>query len=56
MLRTFNCGVGMILIIPSLEKYRALELLKSLGEEAWELGYIEKKISQQPSVRYYNDY
>jgi len=40
MYRTFNCGVGMVICVPSEEKDAALQQLKKSGEEAWLLGHI----------------
>jgi phosphoribosylformylglycinamidine cyclo-ligase len=45
MFRTFNCGVGMILIVESNAVSRCLETLKDLGETAWEIGAVEKSNS-----------
>ncbi len=41
MLRTFNCGVGMVICVPSQDARRACELLSGSGEHAWEIGRIE---------------
>jgi phosphoribosylformylglycinamidine cyclo-ligase len=38
MHRTFNCGVGMILIVASAEAEPALNILRALGENAWTIG------------------
>ncbi len=40
MYRTFNCGVGMVLVIPPESAGRAIEILQQEGETAWELGEI----------------
>ena len=40
MLRTFNCGVGMVLAIDSGQAQTALQVLKDLGEEAWLIGEV----------------
>ena len=40
MLRTFNMGVGMVLIIAPEDKSVALESLKARGEDAWVIGQI----------------
>jgi len=42
MFRTFNMGSGMVLIVKEEEKEAILEKLNALGEEAWEIGKIEK--------------
>jgi phosphoribosylformylglycinamidine cyclo-ligase len=41
MLRTFNCGVGMVVCVAEQEAEQALELLAAQGETAWRLGRIE---------------
>lgn len=42
MLRTFNCGVGMIVVLPHAEAEKAVELLKAEGENAFIAGCIAK--------------
>jgi phosphoribosylformylglycinamidine cyclo-ligase len=41
MLRTFNCGVGMAVVVPEAHAEQALEELAAAGEQAWSLGRIE---------------
>lgn len=54
MYRTFNCGIGMVVVVPANQKELALETLSALGENAWELGVIEaaSDTSASASVRY----
>ncbi len=40
MLRTFNCGVGMVLVVDSADVANCLDRLGELGESAWEIGEI----------------
>ncbi len=40
MRRTFNCGVGMIVIVSDDSAEQALELLREHGEQAWRIGRI----------------
>ncbi len=40
MYRTFNCGVGMIIVVPADKLAQSIELLSSQGEKAWHLGEI----------------
>ncbi|MCK5819724.1 MAG: phosphoribosylformylglycinamidine cyclo-ligase [Psychromonas sp.] len=42
MYRTFNCGIGLIIIVPDSEKERAVKILNAQGENAWILGHIEE--------------
>ncbi len=41
MLRTFNCGVGMVVCVAEKDADRTCELLTARGEKAWRLGHIE---------------
>ena len=40
MYRTFNCGVGMVLVIDAEDAEQAIEILCAAGESAWKLGEI----------------
>jgi len=50
MLRTFNCGIGMIIIVPAFESQEVLLQLKALNEEPFLLGHIEERSQDEPSV------
>jgi phosphoribosylformylglycinamidine cyclo-ligase len=41
MYRTFNCGLGMVLVVEPKEAETALALLKQQGEDAFIVGHIE---------------
>ncbi|MGD9653148.1 MAG: AIR synthase-related protein, partial [Candidatus Dadabacteria bacterium] len=43
MLRTFNCGVGMIIVVPSETADAALKKLRGMKEKASVIGEIVKK-------------
>ena len=40
MMRTFNCGVGMIIVVDRKNAAEALSILKTHGIDGWELGVI----------------
>lgn len=42
MFRTFNMGIGMILVVDASDSREILEHLQSLGEEAYEIGTVKK--------------
>jgi phosphoribosylformylglycinamidine cyclo-ligase len=40
MRRTFNLGIGMVCVLPRAQVHRAIELLRSTGEQAFAIGEI----------------
>ena len=40
MRRTFNCGVGMVVVVNGEDAARAIDLLAENGEAAWQIGRI----------------
>jgi len=42
MYRTFNCGVGMVLVVPAAQAEQAIAHLNGAGEQAFVIGSIEK--------------
>ncbi|WP_119344592.1 phosphoribosylformylglycinamidine cyclo-ligase [Facilibium subflavum] len=55
MLKTFNCGAGMILAVNPAQKQSILNALENLGENAWEIGFIDNREHGQPAIRYCHD-
>lgn len=51
MLRTFNCGVGMVVCVAEADVERALGMLSAAGETPWLIGRIEAS-ERAPAVRY----
>ena len=47
MHRTFNCGVGMVLIADTNDVDAIIKVLQQNGEEAWHLGMIESGDKEQ---------
>lgn len=52
MFRTFNCGVGMIIVVPADKVSDALALLNSEGEQAWLLGDITGRNQDEAQVEF----
>jgi len=52
MYKTFNCGVGMVIVVSEDQLNQSIETLNQLGEQAWHLGSIVDKDEQ--SVTFVN--
>jgi len=50
MLRTFNCGVGMVIALPKDQANQAIEQLTATGETSWIIGHIEQTEEPTPFV------
>jgi len=46
MRRTFNCGVGMIVVVDEADLATALKTLESLGEHTWHMGRVTEGTGQ----------
>jgi phosphoribosylformylglycinamidine cyclo-ligase len=50
MLRVFNCGIGMVLIVPSEEASDILDRIQALGERAYRIGEIDVRTPEDPPL------
>ncbi|MGR3915139.1 MAG: phosphoribosylformylglycinamidine cyclo-ligase [Gammaproteobacteria bacterium] len=50
MLRTFNCGIGMLAVVPQRESARAAAILEDAGETVFAMGRIVAADGQPPRV------
>jgi phosphoribosylformylglycinamidine cyclo-ligase len=50
MLRVFNCGLGMLLIVDPEEAEDIAQRLEGLGERAYRVGEIEAKADDEPAL------
>jgi phosphoribosylformylglycinamidine cyclo-ligase len=53
MFKTFNCGIGMILILSQENKAQAFEILKLMDQESIELGMVSQREKDDPQVKFY---
>ncbi|MBA1147040.1 phosphoribosylformylglycinamidine cyclo-ligase [Ectothiorhodospiraceae bacterium WFHF3C12] len=49
MYRTFNCGVGMVVVVPDDHARTAVSVLQAAGERAWRIGTVMAS-ADQPHV------
>lgn len=52
MLRTFNCGIGMIVVVDAAKAQEAISILREAGEAAVDIGEITEAVEGQPRVTY----
>ncbi|MGV6809277.1 MAG: phosphoribosylformylglycinamidine cyclo-ligase [bacterium] len=52
MLRTFNCGIGMVMVMPAAHRDDIIGLLKRENINAWQIGWIESCEQEQAFVEY----
>ena len=50
MLRVFNCGIGMILVVPRAEADDIQQRLQGMGERTYRIGEIERKTPEDPPL------
>ena len=50
MLRVFNCGIGMVLIVPRDQHDEIAQRLNGLGERAYRIGEIERRNNEDTSA------
>lgn len=54
MYRTFNCGIGMIIIIDSSQSSKVMNKLKKLNERAFVIGEVVKRSKNDSQVEFVN--
>ena len=50
MLRTFNCGVGLIISVHEDDAEAALVSLRQSGEKAWIIGHVSEATDEEEQV------
>jgi phosphoribosylformylglycinamidine cyclo-ligase len=50
MFKTFNLGVGMLVVLAESDVEQAIDILQQQGEQVWRMGVIEKSAVQSPTV------
>jgi len=50
MYRTFNCGVGLVIVVPEAQTEQAMQILQDCGENAWLIGAIANADADEEQV------
>ena len=52
MMRTFNNGIGLVLVVPAAQEEDVLQRLKAMQQDAYTIGEIESKERRKKSVTF----
>jgi phosphoribosylaminoimidazole (AIR) synthetase len=52
MLRTFNCGIGFIVVVKSKDAEKAIKALKALKMRAFDIGTVTKADKGDKAVEF----
>lgn len=52
MFRTFNCGVGLMIVVPADKADAAIALLNAEGEQAWLIGEVAERQGDEAQVEF----
>lgn len=50
MLRVFNCGIGMIVVIAPEHAATAIDSLHTSNETVWQIGEIKQRQPETPAI------
>ena len=50
MYRTFNCGVGMVIVVAEEDRAKTIACLASAGEQPWVIGHIKQNNGSEDAV------
>jgi phosphoribosylformylglycinamidine cyclo-ligase len=54
MLRTFNNGIGMIVVVSDEQVQDVMNQIEAMGEQAFQIGWIEERDPDEPPLSYIN--
>jgi phosphoribosylformylglycinamidine cyclo-ligase len=53
MFRTFNCGIGMVVIVDKQDADKAIKQLQAAGEKVWQIGLIRARSGDEHQTQVY---
>lgn len=54
MQRVFNCGIGLMLVVPTSQAPAILKSLKAMKEKAWVIGEVVKRKSSESNIEVFS--
>jgi phosphoribosylformylglycinamidine cyclo-ligase len=51
MFRTFNCGIGMVVIVSKEDASKAITQLQAAGEQVWQIGQIRARSGEEAQTQ-----
>ncbi len=52
MLRTFNCGIGMVVVVPHAQSNTVIDHFQRAGIDAWQIGRVKASDRDTPEVEF----
>jgi phosphoribosylformylglycinamidine cyclo-ligase len=52
MFRVFNCGIGMLVVVPAHEARDVVDRIQGLGERAYRVGSVERRAEGEDALRF----
>jgi phosphoribosylformylglycinamidine cyclo-ligase len=52
MMRTFNCGLGLVIVVSEQETSEVLLRLKAMGEIAYHIGSVEARDEKEAVIQF----
>jgi phosphoribosylformylglycinamidine cyclo-ligase len=52
MLRVFNCGIGLVVMVPAEQAADVVERLRALDERAYPIGRLERRAASDPPLHF----
>jgi phosphoribosylformylglycinamidine cyclo-ligase len=46
--RTFNCGIGMVVVVPEAKAVEVARVFAEAGETVYRIGHLRERVGEEP--------